>query len=149
MVSAAQIDIYTAHNGDIDLYQRRGSPQMAILGDSWKTIEDLRRGYFWSRWVVPLQRSLVQWKLTCLPGLRMRVLVASFAQWLRPKFRHNRNPKWNAREPPFVRGRNWSNPVTRRDSCRDGQHAANSGRSGTEIEVKLADVRGVPYDRRI
>ena len=46
MVSAAQVDIYTAHNGDIDLYQRRGSPQMAILGDSWKTIEDLRRRLF-------------------------------------------------------------------------------------------------------
>ena len=42
MVSAAQIEIYTTHNGDIDLYQRRGSPQMDILGDSWKTIEDLR-----------------------------------------------------------------------------------------------------------
>jgi hypothetical protein len=46
MVSAAQVDIYTAHNGDIDLYQRRGSPQMATLGDSWKTIEDLRRRLF-------------------------------------------------------------------------------------------------------
>jgi hypothetical protein len=34
MVSAAQVDIYTMHYGDIDLYQRRGSPQMAILGDS-------------------------------------------------------------------------------------------------------------------
>ena len=46
MVSAAQVDSYTTHNGDIDLYQRRGSPQMAILGDSWKTIEDLRRRLF-------------------------------------------------------------------------------------------------------
>jgi hypothetical protein len=46
MVSAAQVDIYTTHNGDIDLYQRRGSPQMAILGASWKTIEDLRRRLF-------------------------------------------------------------------------------------------------------
>lgn len=46
MVSAAQVDIYTTHDGDIDLYQRRGSPQMAILGDSWNTIEDLRRRLF-------------------------------------------------------------------------------------------------------
>ena len=46
MVSAAQIDIYAAHNGDIDLYQRRGSPQKALLGDSWTTIEDLRRRLF-------------------------------------------------------------------------------------------------------
>jgi hypothetical protein len=28
MVSAAQVDIYATHNGDIDLYQRRGSPQL-------------------------------------------------------------------------------------------------------------------------
>jgi hypothetical protein len=46
MVSAAQVEIYAAHIGDIDLYQRRGSPQKAILGDSWKTIEDLRRRFF-------------------------------------------------------------------------------------------------------
>lgn len=46
MVSAVQVDIYTTHDGDIDLYQRRGSPRMAILGDSWKTIEDLRRRLF-------------------------------------------------------------------------------------------------------
>jgi hypothetical protein len=46
MVSAAQVDIYTTHNGDIDMYQRRGSPQKDILGDSWETIEDLRRRLF-------------------------------------------------------------------------------------------------------
>ena len=46
MVSAAQVDIYAKHNGDIDLYQRRGSPQAVILGDFWKTIEDLRRRLF-------------------------------------------------------------------------------------------------------
>jgi hypothetical protein len=46
VVSAAQVDLYAASNGDIDLYQRRGSPQMHILGDSWKTIEDLRRRLF-------------------------------------------------------------------------------------------------------
>jgi hypothetical protein len=46
MVSAAQVAIYTTHNGDIDLYQHQGSPQLAILGDSWKTIEDLRRRLF-------------------------------------------------------------------------------------------------------
>jgi len=46
MVSAAQIDIYAAHNGDIDLYQPRGSPQRALLGYSWKTIEDLGRRLF-------------------------------------------------------------------------------------------------------
>ena len=44
LVTATQVDIYTSHNGDIDLYQRRGSPQKTVLGDSsWKTIEDLRR----------------------------------------------------------------------------------------------------------
>jgi hypothetical protein len=46
MVSAAQVDIYTKHNGDIDLYQRLGSPHKASLGDSWNKIDDLRRRLF-------------------------------------------------------------------------------------------------------
>jgi hypothetical protein len=46
MVSAAQVEIYATFNGDIDLYQRRGSPQSAIVGDAWSTIEDLRRRLF-------------------------------------------------------------------------------------------------------
>lgn len=46
MVSAAQVEIYARFNGDIDMYQRRGSPQGAILGDAWKAIEDLRRRLF-------------------------------------------------------------------------------------------------------
>jgi hypothetical protein len=46
MVSAAQVEIYARFDGDIDMYQRRGSPQRAILGDTWKTIEDLRRRLF-------------------------------------------------------------------------------------------------------
>jgi hypothetical protein len=45
-LSAAQVDLYAAYNGDIDLYQRRGSPQMVILGDSWNTIEGLRKRLF-------------------------------------------------------------------------------------------------------
>jgi hypothetical protein len=46
MVSSAQIEIYAQFDGDIDMYQRRGSPQRAILGDAWETIEDLRRRLF-------------------------------------------------------------------------------------------------------
>ena len=46
MVSAAQVEIYATFNGDIDMYQSRGSPQSAIVGDVWKTIEDLRRRLF-------------------------------------------------------------------------------------------------------
>jgi hypothetical protein len=46
MVSAAQVEIYARFDGDIDMYQRQGSPHRAILGDAWKTIEDLRRRLF-------------------------------------------------------------------------------------------------------
>ena len=33
MVSAAQVTIYVRFDGDIDMYQRRGSPQSAVLND--------------------------------------------------------------------------------------------------------------------
>jgi hypothetical protein len=46
IISATQVEIYAEVDGDIDLYQRRGSPQRAILGDAWKGIEDLRSRLF-------------------------------------------------------------------------------------------------------
>lgn len=46
MVSAGQVEIYIKFDGDMDRYQRRGSPQGAFLGDTWKKIEDLRRRLF-------------------------------------------------------------------------------------------------------
>jgi hypothetical protein len=46
MVSAAQVEIYARFNGDVDIYQRRGSPQRDVMGDTWNTIEDLRSRLF-------------------------------------------------------------------------------------------------------
>ena len=121
MVSAAQVDIYTTHNGDIDLYQHRGSPQMAILGDSWKTIEDLRRRLF----LVAAGRASATFASsvearTFWLGLRMRTHVVAFALWLKAMLGRNRNPKWIARELPFVRGGNGSTPGIRGELWRDG-----------------------------
>ncbi|HSY08890.1 MAG TPA: hypothetical protein VK820_10205 [Steroidobacteraceae bacterium] len=56
MVSAAQVEIYATFNGDIDMYQRRGSPQKAIVGDAWSTIDDLRRRLF----LVAVEHASVQ-----------------------------------------------------------------------------------------
>jgi hypothetical protein len=84
MVSAAQIDIYTTHNCDIDLYQRRGSPQMAILGDSWKTIEDLRRRLFLvaggrasATLANSVEADLLAWTSDEGVRLRIRTIVAN------------------------------------------------------------------------
>jgi hypothetical protein len=46
LVSGAQVQIYADFGGDVDQYQRRGSPQRAMLDDAWGTIEDLRRRLF-------------------------------------------------------------------------------------------------------
>ena len=44
MISAEQVEIYMRFNGDVDMYQRRGSP--GAIGDAWDEIEDLRRRMF-------------------------------------------------------------------------------------------------------
>jgi hypothetical protein len=46
LISAAQIQVYTEFDGDVDMYQRRGLPKSEGLGDiwaAWGAIEDLRR----------------------------------------------------------------------------------------------------------
>jgi hypothetical protein len=45
-ISAAQVQIYADFDGDEDTYQRRGSPQRALMSHAWGTIEDLRRRLF-------------------------------------------------------------------------------------------------------
>jgi hypothetical protein len=84
MVSAAQVDIYITHNGDIDLYQRRGSPQMDILGDSWEAIEDLRRRLFLvavgrasTTFASSVEADMLAWTSDEDARLRIRALVES------------------------------------------------------------------------
>jgi hypothetical protein len=79
-----EVDIYTAHEGDIDLYQCRGSPQMAILGDSWRTIEDLRRRLFLvavgrasATFASSVEADLQAWTLDEDTRRRIRAIVES------------------------------------------------------------------------
>jgi hypothetical protein len=41
MVTAAEVEIYVRFKGDVDMYQRCGSP--GDLSDAWTKIEDLRQ----------------------------------------------------------------------------------------------------------
>jgi hypothetical protein len=82
MVSAAQVEIYARFNGDVDMYQRCGSPQSDVMGDAWNTIEDLRRRLFListgraaEKFVSSTEADLLAWTTDEDARRRIRALV--------------------------------------------------------------------------
>ncbi len=97
MVSAGQVEIYIKFDGDIDRYQRRGSPQRAFLGDTWKKLRTLGDAYFWLRRAGPPLPLLTRQNLTFLLGLWMKMHADASAPWLKTTSRRTQSRRSSRR----------------------------------------------------
>jgi hypothetical protein len=82
-ISTVQIQIYVDFNGDVDMYQRRGSPQRELMSHAWGVIEDLRRRLFLiaagrasAKFAASTEADLASWTLDEAARHMIRVLVA-------------------------------------------------------------------------